>query len=1155
MSEQDEISVEEFLRRIAPLAKGAQAQEEAGDDVVDRILRRIRGEAEPEGGFAEPEGGFLGPVSYGPPVPPTPGERMGRRALSPLVGLGLISREEPGGPGAFERGASALGAALEPVARVVAEPPLRAAAGLVAKSGELAAIVMGKTVKAEELHEIAERQAGQAFRQIAAPFLTAEVAGAEPLTTGGEVLGELGVPAGPSLGILGSTRSFVGFGLELFLPVTPGTGAVIRAGAGAVKATAKATLRGSEKLVERGTPLLSEVAGVALEMPEAFSRRFALRHFQPAAAGVETAEAETHLAMRAVGAEARSMMDEIRKAAVARAEAVGDPVEEMTAALQREVRQAMETPGVEEVIAGRAGVALPEGIPTLRAVAEARAAPLDKWAEKFEEAADKLFGRAVKIRNQAGRFDFMQFDKAFPLIQKAEKKFAAAEAARLEAVGARARAAAGRGKAIEDEKFAESLVSSLKPDTRRLTEQWYLGDPVVAGKVGMGLGKIERESILLRTGVLDGEAMLGFRLKFPDIAHVRHEFRSPRQATLTLLREIKKELPEQADAVADEIRRLGLSEAPMGRLKAFSRMMEKARAAPKTRELAGKIDELVTEFGAEAIESDIAKLVFLEGRQVAEAGPAFDFIRRAANIYGTPVPRMKTATGTATWARTLPGHIVVTEEILARIPKGLKAAFLGAGNRRLAIPEPIWREIKPALNTLAEDMGFERIRRAWAGWTRLFPAMTVATFPDTITRNMFGGFFNNVMAFGPAKALLGGRQAVRVLRGPEVAKTVRVEGREAMPYAQFMREATLDGARGRGLTGTLAGHVVADSFMSADKTKLRRLFSLRPAENLFVTGGFAIQQLSDDLNRMTHYILTRQAKGREAARREMGVWQYDFASLDTPFQRGVARGLMPFFAWARWNIPASVRQFVAQPRRLLATHFRLNDQGEVEIPPDLLPPWIQQQAHVATGYKDGRLSVFLGGSWVPFETLQEIDSLKKFVNFWLRQLTPLIREPLQQAFNWDLYFQRAIEDGSGRPDTLFGMKVSRRQGHALRSLRPINWLDRTFSPQAGETTWDEVVKDLTLLERTGVEGARLLGLREYRVDLFRAKRRLMAQYDEMIGKWRGRLRELASVPDRDDAELQKVVGWIQRANEKKAFALHWEPRDDLKLRDAGIVPR
>ena len=155
------------------------------------------------------------------------------------------------------------------------------------------------------------------------------------------------------------------------------------------------------------------------------------------------------------------------------------------------------------------------------------------------------------------------------------------------------------------------------------------------------------------------------------------------------------------------------------------------------------------------------------------------------------------------------------------------------------------------------------------------------------------------------------------------------------------------------------------------------------------------------------------------------------------------------------------------------------------------------------------------------------------------ELTPILKEPFQQAFNTDFYFKQKIQKYDGEMYEFLGMPMHVRIAHILRNARLVNVASQVAFP-------DVTQQQGSVLNRIG---SYVFFKKPYQVDLLKSikasqigKRRQME--DILSGMRRNILRYEAG----DEKTSFKNLGQLERLREELQLELQKLSRDEFELR-------
>jgi hypothetical protein len=450
------------------------------------------------------------------------------------------------------------------------------------------------------------------------------------------------------------------------------------------------------------------------------------------------------------------------------------------------------------------------------------------------------------------------------------------------------------------------------------------------------------------------------------------------------------------------------------------------------------------------------------------------------------------------------------------------------------------------------------INRMWTGWT-------LGPFASWMNRNLVGNVWNNWLSgVGPKHTTTYFKAAsiqddVRLFmtgRASEIKGTLKV-GSKAWKRADLVQEIVQDGINQGGFAYTAGGEEVLKSMSLHDlwrngkqtlkggkRQAARDVFARDPQQNLFSRSGFSINAVLEDIPRITHYLAKRsEGASREVARRSVVKALGNFRDLSTADE--ALRTVMPFWAWTRFNVPRQIRGlteglggdiftkagrakgfggFRVGPTTMVA-HLQLsmNDKFQADVPQEIVPEWLQGQMAIPMGINaDGKFEFWSLNRWLPLADLTEIDSPKKMMQFLANSMSPFLSEPFEQAFNFDTFYKRVIEDYPGEQEHILGYPLTKRWAHVIRNARVVTEFDAWMSKIAGFTPTAERIKEERqwyerIMAQTGsvaLQGARqFTGLKGREISLKRAKKFRVIELSRTVSDLKRRMKRAKNKGD------------------------------------------
>jgi hypothetical protein len=216
-----------------------------------------------------------------------------------------------------------------------------------------------------------------------------------------------------------------------------------------------------------------------------------------------------------------------------------------------------------------------------------------------------------------------------------------------------------------------------------------------------------------------------------------------------------------------------------------------------------------------------------------------------------------------------------------------------------------------------------------------------------------------------------------------------------------------------------------------------------------IVAGRELGDVVEGVNRGTEYLsLLKRGYSPEAAAREVLATHFDYtANATTPFEKTVMRRLMPFYSYARGNIPAVIGQLAAEPGGLYGQMARLaldaRQQG------GFLPAYMGEGLAVPIGGRTPEgMQRYLSRLDLPADQAFEMlkgGGIQNTLMGLLGQLNPILKAPLEYAADRQFYSGRELGDlfsMTGNPvidQILFNSPAARLATTARQVTDPRKW--------------------------------------------------------------------------------------------------------------------
>lgn len=523
--------------------------------------------------------------------------------------------------------------------------------------------------------------------------------------------------------------------------------------------------------------------------------------------------------------------------------------------------------------------------------------------------------------------------------------------------------------------------------------------------------------------------------------------------------------PAHASQIARELRGLSVSE--------INRLASEGR-------LPGFEGEIISRF----LVDDPAALLAVRELRGAKAAADFEVLSRAVTEVGVPT-------------NFAPAHY---RELVIVGSQDPKLAAIGERFRGFSFaPEVAHHLNEVATSTFNPEatrkflQHFDRVQGIWK-------SITLAIFPSYHLRNVVGNAWNNYLAgltdprwYMKAADLQGGRSEAFTIGGKEFTR------RELASLAEDV------GVVNRGFLAVELPEDLRIVGKIGRTTAAERI----PLVGRAVRFGFRKGTELENNARLAHW-LWRLDAGDTLPQAALSVKRYlfDYATGLTAFEKGVMRRIFPFYSWSRMNIPLQLTALVENPRPFirLAQFVRTarSDEPELQLDDfqrDILPTFIQKQSGIPIRFdNDGNPEYFLLGGWLPAADLETLGRPTGPLDKALSLLTPFAKIPIEQAFNYDSFLNRKIEEFPGESQKLLGLDVRRRLVHASKIIRLFGEVDALMRGAMNKELTEDELTALSKVSRA------LFGLKGYSVNISSQLRRQRFERQEMLQKRRSLLR-------------------------------------------------
>jgi predicted amidophosphoribosyltransferase len=352
---------------------------------------------------------------------------------------------------------------------------------------------------------------------------------------------------------------------------------------------------------------------------------------------------------------------------------------------------------------------------------------------------------------------------------------------------------------------------------------------------------------------------------------------------------------------------------------------------------------------------------------------------------------------------------------------------------------------------------FDTVQGIWKG-------ITLAPFPAYHARNTVGNFWLNYLAGMGIGSVGFYRNAMRLQRGTLSNVTL---GGKAYTANELTRLVNDFGIAGRGF---FSGEVTLSSLKQLQRIPITA--GDIPGIGLLVRKGFKAGTAIENNARIAHFMF-KLDKGLDPMDAALSVKKYLFDYINglTDFEQAVMRRIFPFYTFARFNIPLQAQAIVQNPRPFVRLSEIVNTARQKGIAlngdasfeertanlraedRELLPEFVREQVGIPIRLSpSGDPEYFLLGGWLPAADLEVLGRPGGIADKMGDLLSPFIKEPVEQVFNFDLFVKRKIEQFPGQKQKFLGFSIRRRLAKSLRTIRILGDADRFMRAVAKDET-------------------------------------------------------------------------------------------------------
>lgn len=315
--------------------------------------------------------------------------------------------------------------------------------------------------------------------------------------------------------------------------------------------------------------------------------------------------------------------------------------------------------------------------------------------------------------------------------------------------------------------------------------------------------------------------------------------------------------------------------------------------------------------------------------------------------------------------------------------------------------------IRKTYNDIASkqiDAGFKTIGDTVDSLHRMWKPLVTGYRPDFHARNYISSTLNDFLdngtkSFNPKYKMMAGK----IKHGS--TETVEIAG-ETFTGDQLYRIMKEQGALSN-MTRDLSQDTLDETLRLKMKSSGKSI--LEKATNAYEKGGHLVGNKIEDNLRATNFVINMERglengldvpRAVQYAVEKVNQFHFDYSDLSN-VERKLLRRVMPFYTWARKNIPLQLEQFLDNP----AVYGKVGDivtqsaeANDVDL--ENMATWAQGTLPITTPFKDdsGR-NILISGLFPQADLGNIADSPKDFMTEQLAGMTPILKAPLEMTLN------------------------------------------------------------------------------------------------------------------------------------------------------------
>lgn len=367
------------------------------------------------------------------------------------------------------------------------------------------------------------------------------------------------------------------------------------------------------------------------------------------------------------------------------------------------------------------------------------------------------------------------------------------------------------------------------------------------------------------------------------------------------------------------------------------------------------------------------------------------------------------------------------------------------------ITQYIEKQAPKELNGLAKAL------RSATNWWK---AQTLHAIPSYHARNLVGNFWQNYLAgvINPQDY----KQALDIMRKKKGAIVTGTGSR--LSFDDIRRLAEETGVLDVGFY-KLDFDTLEKGAKQLGKPSLWRRLNPFSSEFFLIKKGANVGSAIEGNARLAHFInKLKQGLDPTDAARSVNEFLFDYSNL-TDFEKGVRDYVMPFYTFARKNLPLQLRNIAQQPGKYSGVQQVIQNYSKLRggmADDTYMPDWLKSSAPMQVSGDEEGGHFFPVANWLPIDDVNQLGTDP--MGTLTEKLSPFIKMPIELTLNRSFFNQSPIYQERATPEEQYGdilkyitMNLYRPAAEIIRATDPEKTeVERMIRPIVGSVYYYDV---------------------------------------------------------------------------------------------------